>query len=307
MVLSLMTSAIAIVNSAGFVLLSPSAELGDYIACSAIFSVATWIFLWVLPAGWGYDLARWKPMRQAQVHTVAIASAAIAATSPSVVGALFVGMLVVEAWFFYQFLLLFESRTDLFQRISFGRAIGQSIGLLVTVVFFQGGAVAYGCALLLVAIATGIAGRLASERRAPDMPFRSVFRFDYLDNLEVIFRSPSLKALLAARGVELSFLALMNQWGRLGSIVCLKAGLVCASALSTNARQYRDNLLLLACSVLYMVGLGGAALVNAVTAGRAPGALASVRYLDVAIALPAVLVFQVLLVRSLKASDTSPR
>jgi hypothetical protein len=304
-ILSLMTTAIVTLNAASFLLLAPGSPLGDYIACSAIYSVAAWLTLWVLPSVWEFDKKSMGKLRQAQVHCAVVASIVTLTFRPNAIGVLFVALLWLESLLFFSSILLMDSRTGTFQQINFARALGQTVGLALTVGRFHGDPTALCLANLIIAAAAGVLTRVLGVYAPPALRLRDCARADYLGDVSQAMRSKALRTMLAARLLEVIVLTAFNAFGRLGSVVCFKAGVSLSSALGTNARRHGVALLSSVGALLYLVPLVAVAFANVRFAGFVRGALAAVGIGDVLLAFPLVALFLLLVLRSLQPSRPS--
>ena len=297
-VLSVLSTALSVVNSAGFVLLNPGPALGDYIASSTLYGLFAWLGNWVLPTVWEYDPARFGRLRGAQLVWVGIGVTAQLISHPGAVGLTFAALQALETAAFTPYLLLFTERSSLLIRSELVRAALTTVGLAATVLLFHGAPLAYALAVLLAYVAVvgtlWATGLYRVPLVRPDV--RGAFRGEAL---RAAFRSRPLQSVLAGRTLEVGLIQLLTRANLLGVVVAMKAGSVVVSVLAFNARRFALRWLLLGGVAMYAAGMAVVLLLNGLLPRLSPGSLRLVGPVEAAAALLPFLVTLYLTVRSI--------
>lgn len=300
MLLSLLTGGLAILNAAGFLLMAAGPPLLDFIVVSSIFSVASWLYGWALPAAVGYDRRALPGLRALQFAVVAAAAALILAVHPSRIGGIFIALMVVEIIIFPTFLLLFRSQTAAYLRFDLARGIANSLALVAVMAFADRSPVAYAALLLINAAIGGAALAIAGVHRPPPltMAIADALRLPGRPS----FWAPQFCALLAARGIETAALLGLGQFGGLSPVLSLKIGLALSSTLAVNARARRLVTLLAVHVVIYVAGTGAIVLAVASQALPLPATLALIDPVSALWVLPVILASYLLNIIGLRAA-----
>jgi len=301
MLLSLLSGGIAILNAAGFLLMATGPPLLDFIVVSSIFSIASWLYSWVLPAAVAYRPDALPALRQLQFAIVAGASALILIVHPTTIGLIFIAMVVVDAVAFPAFLLLFRSETRAYLRFDLGRGVANSLALVVVLTFAERSPTAYAALLLVNVIASSFALALAGIHRPPPLTMAGGNPLRLL--VQRSFWTVQLRALLAARGIEMAALLGLGQLGALSPVLSLKIGLALSNTLAVNARAHR-----LATMLAVHVGVYAAstAIIIAAVASRRlplPPTLALIDPWNAIWVLPVVLASYILSIIGLRRRD----
>ncbi len=304
MFLSLLTGAITVLNAAGFLLMAAGPELLEYIVVSSIFSVASWLYTWMLPAAVAYDPARIGLLRLLQTITVGIASALILATHASVIGWAFVVLMLIDASVFPAHMLLFRSRTDLFVRSEFVRGIANSLALLAAL-FFLGRSPQSYVLLLLVNFIVGSALLMAlGVHRPPSLVPARLSALSCIGGRS--FWSRQLLALLAARSFEMGALIGLSRLGALSPVISLRIGMSISSALAMNARARSLPLLVAMHLLIYGGGTAAILLLRRIPQLPLPDTLDIITPLNALYVVPIILAAFVLSVIGLRVSVPAP-
>jgi hypothetical protein len=304
MLLSLLNSAITVLNAAGFLLMAAGPELLEYIVVSSIFSVASLLYSWLLPAAIAYDPARMGHLRLMQFITVGIASFIILYTHSSLIGFIFTAMMLIEAAVFPGHMLLFRSRTQLFIRSELVRSIANSAALLVTLAFFGGSPQSY-VLLLLINVACASLLLMATRTHLPPSlipaPPSALFAVGLRQ-----FWSRQLLAMLMARGLETSALIGLSRIEALSPVLSLKIGMSLSSALSMNARNRPLPLLIGVHMLVYTGGTAFILLLQRIKGLTLPETLLLISPMNALTMLPVILVAFVLNIVGLRLSASKP-
>ena len=169
---------------------------------------------------------------------------------------------------------------------------------MAVLLFFQHSPRTYAILLLINVAAGYVALAVTRVHRAP--PFRIVRQmpFGLLRRRE--FWSPQLRALLAARGVEITALLGLSHIHALSPVLSLKIGLAISQALAINARAQKLTTLLIVHLAVYSVGTAAVVLAVAVDIMPLPPTLALINPWNAVLVLPIVLTSFVLTINGLR-------
>lgn len=260
MIISLISGGVSVLNAAGFLLMSAGPELLEYIVISTIFSVATWIYSWILPAAISYREDLLPQLRLLQALTVVVAAAVILFTHPGPMALLFVAMMAIDAWIFPQYMLLMQSRTGVYLRMELVRGLANSVALLAVLLLLDGAAFHYVELLLVNVVVAGVCLAIASVHRPPSVRLSSPHAA-YRQFRSRLF-SRQLVALLSARVIESGTMMAFSQLQSLSLVLSLKIGFAVSSALSANARQRSLPVLWLVHLMVYGGGTAAILVIN---------------------------------------------
>lgn len=304
MLLSLLNSAITVLNAAGFLLMAAGPELLEYIVVSSIFSVASLLCSWLLPAAIAYDPARMGLLRLMQLVTAGVASLVILLSHASAIGFIFTAMMLIDVAVFPAHMLLFRSRTQLFIRSELVRSVANSAALLVTLAFLGGSPQSY---VLLLLINVTCASLLLMATRAHLPPSLRPAPPSALFTVGLsLFRSRQLLAMLASRGLETSALIGLSRIEALSPVLSLKIGMSLSSALSMNARNRPLPLLIGVHVLVYAGGTSFILLLQQVQGLPLPGTLMLISPMNALAMLPVILIAFVLNIVGLRLSAPKP-
>lgn len=256
MIVSLIAGAAHIANAAALILLAPGAPLAEYLSGSALYAMAVWINLWIMPSAWGYRSDSIPRVRQGQLALSVATSVALLLAHPNSIGMAFVVLVFVDTFVFYSAPLLYRSDTRRTQMIDLARACLATGALAATFLLFDRSPAAYAWCLAAVAAGLGIVLAVAGWHRPPRMTLAAEPWPDVLRDLRSAFREERLRALLGARMLEVSTFLLLAHFILLGPLIALKLAIALAQALSNNARRYTTPVLMATAVLIYAVGIG---------------------------------------------------
>lgn len=300
--MSLLAGAVTTLNSAAFILLAPGPALSEYLACSAIYSATGWFILWILPAAWPATSEAPRALRATQALCAGVAICLMLASFPSWIGLAFSALLASETVFFFSAILLFKTRSTIYQRIELARSVSNLLSLVITIGLLDARPAAYLGLLFFTSLLLGCVSSLWGIHRtsgfsASDLSLRNVHQ-----NFTQALGSGPVRALLLARGVEVVSLLAMSAASALGAQICLKIGLAIGQALSWNAKQYKALALAGAALVVYATALLFAATLAKLAHAWAPATLSLISMNAAALAAPIFLVHLLLLLFALGSS-----
>lgn len=252
MIFSLISGAISMLNAAGFLLMAAGPSLLDFIVISSIYSVASWIYSWILPAAIGYRQDKLPQLRLLQTVTVAISATLILGSHPSSMALLFVGMMLVDAWVFPHHILLFRSETALFIRIELARGFANSVALFAVFFLLDREPFYYVLLLFVNVMAMGLVLAVAGMHRPPAL--RISPPAEVIQIICASLFSRQFVALLLARGIETGTMLVLSQMQALSAVLSLKIGIAVSSTLAANARQRSLPLLWAVLGLVYSGG-----------------------------------------------------
>jgi hypothetical protein len=260
MIVSILNGGIAALNAAGFLLMASGQTLIDYIVISTIFSLASWVYSWILPAAISYKMEFMPQLRLMQLLTVIVASTVMLVTHPGTMAYLFIAMMAIDATLFTQHLLLFRSKTSIFLRMEMVRGLANSAALVTVLLFLDRDPLRYVELLLINVVIGGICLAAASVHFPPSLKLSSPMAAYRLFQTSLFSRQ--LVTLLSAKGIETGSMIALSQFQLLSPILSLKIGIAVSSALSANARAQRLPVLWLVHMLVYGGGTAAIVLIN---------------------------------------------
>ncbi len=305
MFLSLLTSAIGMLNAASFLLMAAGPPLLEFIVISSIFSVGSWLYTWIMPAAVEYRPDRLPALRTMQVLVAGATIGLILTTHPTRMGLFFSVMIVVEAIAFPQHILLFQSNTKLYVRQELVRGMANTLALGATLLLFEKNAASYSFLAMTNVVVANLLLHLSGAHRIPSLrmaPLPSL-----LPQLSSMFRSPRLLQLLGARGLETGTLIGLSQFQALSPVLSMKIGMAISSALAVNARSRGLPILLGVHLSVYVGGIAAAILASRLPLGDipVPETLKLLDPVNSIVVLPVVLAAFILTVRGLRTGFVS--
>ena len=305
MIISLITGGLTMLNAAMFLLLAPGKVLSSYIAASSIYGTTMWLNVGILPVAWQFDRERLATLRRAQLWVAIGSTGLLLATQAFAIAIGFSVLLASESYFFFTAILLLESRTTLFQRLELGRAIGNSVALVVAVAFFHSSPVIYVWGMTAVSIGGGLL-LYGAGLHAPPSGRGVVRRLEVLREMRRALDTGRLRALLGGRGIEVGSLLVLNWSHRLGMIIALKIGLAIAYALSSNARRYAAPAIVATAMVAYAAAMAAVLALGRVDPQWVPRTFHVIAWPDAAVATPLVIICLVLVLVAYQTPGRAP-
>lgn len=301
MILSVITGFVTLFNAGAFIFLAPGGELSEYLSTSVIYGTAAWLILWIVPSLFSFDERQFKAMRAVQSVLLLAALVLLALLHPTVLGALFAGLLLAEFLFFFPSLLLYENRTGTYQAIDLARAVMNFLSMALTFVAGAGRPALY-CALLLgTTVLVGAVG-IATARVRWRWPVISLrLGMAGLRDVAPGFLTSNSLSLLGARTVEIVVMHVLSWGGAMSTQLCFKVGVGLAQPISSSARHRSRRQLMMVLVATYTVGLLGLFLVAQQTQLPLPASTRSLDLVAIATALPLVLMQMTLLLHGLRA------
>ncbi len=302
--LSLITSGIGILNASAFLLMSAGPELLEFIVVSSIYSVAGWLYSWLLPAAVAYQHENLSLLRVLQFVTVAVATALILLTHHTIIGFVFIAMMIADVLVFPSFIMLFRSETRLYLRMELVRGVANSMAVLAVLFFLHRSPQSYVILLFINSSFGYLALAVSGLHRPPSLRVPRRLPMGQLRRGE--FWSPQLRALLLARGVEMTALLGLSHIRALSPVLSLKIGLSISQALAINARSQRLATLMIVHLAVYALGTAAVIAAVALNIMPLPPSLYLISASNAVFVLPVVLASFVLTVKGLSTTAASP-
>jgi hypothetical protein len=290
-ILSLIAGATHVANAAALILLAPGASLAEYLSGSALYAMAVWINLWILPSAWGFREEALPRVRQGQLGLALATSIALLVAHPNAIGLAFVVLVLVDTFVFYTAPLLYRSDTRRTQMIDLTRACLATGALAATFLLFERSPTAYAWCLAGVAAGLGLVLAVTGWHRPPPMAVRAEPWPDVVRDFRRAFREERLRALLGARLVEVSSMLALAHFTLLGPLIALKLAIALAQALSNNARRYTAPVLMATAVLIYAGGIGTILWLSAELPRFVPETLRLVTLGGAAAVLPIMIVY----------------
>jgi hypothetical protein len=285
-------------------LMAAGPELLEYIMVSSIFSFASLLYCWLLPAAIAYDPARMDHLRLMQLIIVGAASLVILSSHRTAIGFTFIALMLIEAAVFPGYMLLFRSRTNLFVRSELVRGIANSVALIVTLAFLGGSPRNFVLFLLINFVCASLMLMATRVHLPPPLtpaPPSALFEVGLRR-----FWNRQLLAMMTARGLETSAVIGLSRFDALSPVLSLKIGIAISAALSMSARNRSLPLLIGVHLFVYAGGTAAVLLLQNVRGLPLPETLMLISPGNALFVLPVILIAFVLNVIGLRISAPRP-
>jgi hypothetical protein len=297
-ILPLVTVAVTVLNSSGFVFLAADERLPQYIVNSTVFSLIVWATHWIVPSAFNFNEEKLPDIRLLQWLFAALGVILFNALSPNWISAAFSFALIAEVFFFHSGILVIHSRTATFHLLEVGRGVLNLLNLLCCIFLF-GGAPSF--LVLGMGVNVVIVGIISYQlgNRAPAIPASSFSRSALARVTHSALASRNTRLMILARCLEITTVFALTLFENLSALIAVKLAAMIAQAVSLHSRSASWFYIILITTVFSASALVTVIELNASFPGFLPDALQTLTWSGLFVAIVFQLPFSFLLYQSL--------